>query len=624
MRAPKSISSLCSLILFLLHAPSLVWASSRGPPPPPPPPPSSSSRDGYEYSRQDRDNGYDDYNYNQRKRYNDPERELPKRRDVDDDYLHDSRRRRSNANSNGYRDDGNDRDRYRDSESSNSIRSRASSTNMPPSDSSSYRDHPRYQEYSQRNDARESVNNDEVNLDPDSDVDERDSFSSNANDNVNSNHRMPMDPSRRQTQNNEIKKDPKGKSSGFNLFKKKQVSTDMFQPPAQEQEQAQKDSKSANDSIRNPPQQSDTAVEAKTYNPIDYKFPSRSKAAPSSSSNDASDEYLPETGEASADQEELLEEGKGGDDKNNFNRRSMPQYASARQDAVARYSSTHFGKVKLGVASFSVGGAVGGFVGQSLMSQGKMMALVFGFIFWCMSILRNDYGEMSRSLGLGVIFLIRRTTAVRRRYRTGVHIRGMCRLGNRKPFPPAMEGEEENPWKYVPQERGDPDFEMIKALLCMVLIGSFCGGNVPLIPTWMGSAGGAAAFAMFGIAKNARGDLIRTMGMRVVALVGEALRINSDLDVARKVGRVAGRIFDKMMILDRKHKIKDRITQGASWAYERVSSTASRVKDDMQEGKEGDRGRGEDRNDRFRDDRYRRERDDDRPRGRPEAREMRD
>jgi len=187
-----------------------------------------------------------------------------------------------------------------------------------------------------------------------------------------------------------------------------------------------------------------------------------------------------------------------------------------------------------------------------------------------------------------------------------------------------MEGEEENPWKYVPQERGDPDFEMIKALLCMVLIGSFCGGNVPLIPTWMGSAGGAAAFAMFGIAKNARGDLIRTMGMRVVALVGEALRINSDLDVARKVGRVAGRIFDKMMILDRKHKIKDRITQGASWAYERVSSTASRVKDDMQEGKEGDRGRGEDRNDRFRDDRYRRERDDDRPRGRPEAREMRD
>jgi len=623
MRAPISISSLCSLILFL-HA-SLVWASSRGPPPPPPPPPSSSSRNGYEYSHRDRDrdrdhgHGHDDYN--QRKRYHDPEREIPKRRDVDDDYLHDSRRRRPYANSinNGYRDDGNGRDRDRYNESSNSISSRASSTNMPRSDSSSYRDTPRYQEYSQRHDAREAVNNDELDLDPD--PDERDLFSSNANFNVNSNHRIPMDPSRRQTQNNDLKKEPKGKSSGFNLFKKKQVSTDMFQPPAYEQEQAQaQDSKSANASIRNPPQKSDTAVEAKKYNPIDYKFPSRSKTAPSSSSNDAPDEDLPETGEGPDYQEELLEEATGGDDKHNANRRPMPQYASARQDATARYSSTHFGKVKLGMASFSVGGAVGGFVGQSLLSQGKMMALVFGFIFWCMSILRNDYGEMSRSLGLGMIFLIKRTKAVRRRYRTGVHIRGMCRLGNRTPFPPTMEGEEENPWKYVPQARDDPDFEMIKALLCMVVIGSFCGGNVPLIPTWMGSAGGAAAFAVFGIAKNARGDLIRTMGMRVVALVGEALRINSDLDVARKVGRVGGRVFDKMMILDRKHRIKDRITQGASWAYDRASNTASRVKEDMQEGKEGDRGREEE----DRDDRYRRERDDDRPRGRPEVRETRD
>eukprot|EP00979_Chaetoceros_neogracilis_P010649 scaffold2544_cov269-Chaetoceros_neogracile.AAC.3 len=568
------------LIILSIHA-SPIFASSRGPPPPPPPPSSSSVARGdryHEYSpdgdrgrnrRRDRDR---DHDYSQRDRY-----DIGKER-RDNDY--NNNRRYTNTN-NGRRDDGR-------SDDNNTSRS-----NIPPSYSSRYREG--YQDYNERNspsnaetynheDAEREASIDDTHLDRD------DESRGGRKDNMN--RRTSMDPSRRQAGNN----DKQG--TGFSLFKKKQASTDMFQA---------KDSSPRKNESRD---DNDTGItEKKTYNPIDYNFPSRSSKSSSLNGNEGSDEDLPQTGEEpnDAEQEQLHDKDR---------RRPMPKYTSARQDAIAKFSSTKLGKIQLGMASFGVGGTVGGFVGQSLLNHGKTTGLVVGFIFLLMSCLRNDYGEMSRSLGLGLIFLMRRSKAVRRRYRTGVHVRGMCRMGSRRPFPPVLEGEVENPWNYAPQSRDDPDFEMIKALLCMVLIGSFCGGNVPLIPTWMGSAGGAAAFAVFGIAKNARGDLIRTMGMRVVALVGEALRINSDLDVPRKVARVAGRTFDKLMILDRKHRIKDRIVQGGTWAYARVSNSAARVKKDMDEGKERGMGRGDES-----DDGYRRERDDDRHRGPPPTRD---
>jgi hypothetical protein len=391
---------------------------------------------------------------------------------------------------------------------------------------------------------------------------------------------IPMDPSRRQ----------KPKSS-YSMFSRKQE-PDRFDVDVDDAEKfnhrERKDTPTDNSSDGN---NNNTGIgtkpessEEKSYNPIDYQFPSRKIPSMNDGPKDEQGE-LPQTSSGEEEQNNI--------ETNSNGRHPMPQYASARQDAIARYSSTPLGKLKLATSTYFVGGAIGGFLGQSMLNQGKLFVILSGFLFLIMSWLRNDYGEMSRSLGLGFIYLARRTKSVRRRYKTGPHLRGMCRLGPRKPFPPVFEDEEENPWRYAPQSRDDPDFEMAKALLCMVVIGSFCGGNVPLIPTWMGSAAGAAAFGIFGIAKNPRGDLIRAMGMKVVALIGEAIVINSELRVARKVARVGGKIFDKMMILDSKHRIKDRIVKGASWAYERASNTAARVQEDVKEGKESRDTRGD-------------------------------
>jgi len=319
--------------------------------------------------------------------------------------------------------------------------------------------------------------------------------------------------------------------------------------------------------------------------PIDYQFPAMQTQNIRSGPETYTSDGIPQTGD---------------DDRSYYNKPTSsssrklnppPEFASARKDAISRYTSaSKLGKIKLGLASSSVGAALGGFVGYSLLSSsggGSTFALILGFVFWVTSHVRNSYGEMCRSLGLALIYLMRRTKVVRKRYKTGPHVKGMCRLGKRQPFPPILGKEEdENPWRYSPLDENDPEFEMIKSLLCMAFVGSFCGGSVPLIPTWMGSAGGAALFAFLGIAKNSRGDLVRTMGMRIVALLGEAIDINSELRVAKKVGVVGSKILDKMLILDRKHRIKDKIFSSASWAYDKVSSTASKVQEDMQEKKQ--------------------------------------
>jgi len=89
------------------------------------------------------------------------------------------------------------------------------------------------------------------------------------------------------------------------------------------------------------------------------------------------------------------------------------------------------------------------------------------------------------------------------------------------------------------------------------------------------------------------------MGMRVVGLGQEVIDINAELGVLRKSAVVGGKIFDKCMILDRKHRIKDRLISGFHWAYDQVTRTASQVQSDIKQdrstGDGADAGDGKDR-----------------------------
>ena len=180
------------------------------------------------------------------------------------------------------------------------------------------------------------------------------------------------------------------------------------------------------------------------------------------------------------------------------------------------------GRPRIMASSALVGYGAGAFLGRSVIGSANPAASLLAAIMALLTLLRNHYGELSKALGLGLISTVGRVGRVRRRYPTGPHLRAILRGRGRRPFPPVFEGGRDNPWRYAPREGyedSDPDFSMAWTVAAMALMGGFCGGNLPLIPAWMGGTAGAAVLAFGTTLRGAKGDLYRTMGMRVVALL---------------------------------------------------------------------------------------------------------
>mmetsp|Transcript_12309 Transcript_12309/g.25474 ORF Transcript_12309/g.25474 Transcript_12309/m.25474 type:complete len:537 (+) Transcript_12309:152-1762(+) len=270
-------------------------------------------------------------------------------------------------------------------------------------------------------------------------------------------------------------------------------------------------------------------------------------------------------------------------------------HATARRDAVQIYISAHrLGRIQIMSSSALIGYGAGTFLGKSMMNSAHPLAPILAGVFALLTVLRNHYGELSKALGLGLIMTAGRLGKVRKSYPTGPHLKAMLSMGQREPFPPIFSGRE-NVWRYKVRdgyEGIDPDFNMMRTAVAMAMIGGFCGGNFPLIPAWIGGTAGAVALAFGTTLRGPKGDLYRTMGMRVVALMGEMLDVFGELGLARKGGYTAGKIFDRMLFLDRKHGIRKKVGAGISFVVERVSRTANEVKADMDDSDDEYDGRG--------------------------------
>jgi len=285
------------------------------------------------------------------------------------------------------------------------------------------------------------------------------------------------------------------------------------------------------------------------------------------------------------------------------------EFASARRDITTVYQSTFNGRVALTLSCGMAGTIVGAFLGKSILNRPWGVASFCCGLFMFCTLLRNPYGELVRALGMTIILALSRFPKIRRRYPTWRHVQTSLGMADRQSFPPSP-----NPWNYEPRRDNDPEFRMLYTVIAMAFIGSTCGGNIPLIPTWIGSLAGAGFFGLSTTMNNARvrcrsflvrtchhfslyslfyllagqkGDLTRSMGMRLVALGEEIFGINTELGLLRKGGVVAGKVFDKILFLDRKHRIKDRLIAGASLAYDQVSSQMN----SMQDNNERDVGR---------------------------------
>lgn len=199
------------------------------------------------------------------------------------------------------------------------------------------------------------------------------------------------------------------------------------------------------------------------------------------------------------------------------------------------------------------------------MNNPRPAGLAFFILFIVCTFLRNPYGELSRALGMALILALQRTQYIRRKYPAWPHIKACIGAGPR-----------------VPTDTQE-DYNALFAMIAMAFVGFACGGSLPLLPTWMGAMAGGAALVFLTTLPSSNGDLARTMGMRVVSLFEEVLSINSDLKMMSKVGIVSGKILDKVLVLDRKHRIKDRLIAAFSWAYEQVSRTAQQVQTDIRD-----------------------------------------
>lgn len=135
---------------------------------------------------------------------------------------------------------------------------------------------------------------------------------------------------------------------------------------------------------------------------------------------------------------------------------------------------------------------------------------------------------------------------------------------------------------------------MMYAIVSMAFVGSACGGSLPVIPTWMGALAGAGMFALACTWQSPRGDLARTCGMRVVKAVGELWEIQADLQIIPKATVVSSQIIDKAMILDRKHRVKDRFLLLASKGYEQATRVAAQIQQQQRGGVNNDGDNNED------------------------------
>lgn len=211
-------------------------------------------------------------------------------------------------------------------------------------------------------------------------------------------------------------------------------------------------------------------------------------------------------------------------------------------------------------------------------SIGAGLWLISGLLF------RTPWGELVRATALSVLLVVQRTRQIRQQYPTWRYLPGALfryDQNNRRsrrlppPFPLAR-----NPWRYAPRRPDDVDFNMLYSIMAMAFVGSTCGGNMPMIPTWLGSLVGAATFALgCTLTPSPRGDLCRTMGMRVVAMVQELWDIQQQLGIVPKAAVVSSQVIDRLMVLDRQHKVKDRFLTVVNAGYEQVVKTASKVQE---------------------------------------------
>jgi hypothetical protein len=257
---------------------------------------------------------------------------------------------------------------------------------------------------------------------------------------------------------------------------------------------------------------------------------------------------------------------------------ALPHYASARRDVVTTFITAKFSnRILLLVSAMAWGYGLSLFVSRSLLGNSSSMggtantivAVVFGL---ALTLRNNVYGEWIRALAMLLILSLQKWHDIRRTYPT------QRILWNNAPFPPRTV----NPWAWENAPHQPCEFFMVYSVVAMAVVGAIVGANVPiiLIPSSLlalvGAMGAAYVTTLPHSATFSYGSVARCMGMRVVALVRISVSIERDVQLGRHSAAVAGKLLDTLLILDRKHRLKDKLVAATSW----IMAVIARIQQD--------------------------------------------
>lgn len=172
------------------------------------------------------------------------------------------------------------------------------------------------------------------------------------------------------------------------------------------------------------------------------------------------------------------------------------EYYSPKRDLLTQYTSTKVGKAKVKLGSLVLGYIFGVFLSKSIaLFRMSHTRACFAVAFLVLTFLRNAHSDFIQSLALLMILVVSKLREIRKRYPTIPHIKSILRPRTcpRRPFPYAG-----NPWQYDNDNQDDDDaieFNMMFTVVAMGMAGAMIGGNIPLVPAFIGAPCGGAAFA---------------------------------------------------------------------------------------------------------------------------------
>ena len=154
------------------------------------------------------------------------------------------------------------------------------------------------------------------------------------------------------------------------------------------------------------------------------------------------------------------------------------------------------------------------------------------------------------------------------------------------------------PFLYPSLSSSDIEFSMTKTLVAVVFVGALYGYllasaiSLFFLPAWLLALTGGGIGGYTATLRDGRGDMVRCLGMKLVAFFGLIKAVEEELSVWRKLGKVCHISYGHAAKFDERWKVREKLWRVGGWVSGKLTKEAERVRGDRMEGEGGREGGG--------------------------------